>query len=265
MSKLTSLLATAVVAGAVTACGDSPGDPNEPAKATPASESTPPPHASTSARETPARDLKNLDLQGIAVARDGSVFAADAGASRVLRVGRRGRITNFAGQPGLHGLEGDGGPASEALLRGPTGLAVDSPGNLYITDHGNHRVRKVDPTGTITKVVGSGPEGSASGGFSGDGGPATKARLQEPVAVAADGSGHIYIADRDNYRVRAVDTEGMITTHAGNGETGPKRIDGPATDAALGLPVGVAAGPRGSVYLSDEPAHRIYRVTLRAS
>lgn len=264
MSKLTCALASAALAGVLAACGGGDDD-GEPRATTRASESPTPAGDTTPARRMappgePARDLEYVDLQGVAVASDGSVFAADAGESRVLRVSRGGKITNFVGEPGLHGLEGDGGPASDARLHGPTGLAVDSAGALYITDHANHRVRKVDRNGTITTAVGSGPGGSAAGGFSGDGGPATKARLQEPVAVAVDSAGRIYIADRDNYRVRVVDTDGIITTLAGTGETGPKRIDGPAARAALGLPVGVAAGPGGVVYIADEPAHRVYKV-----
>ena len=102
--------------------------------------------------------------------------------------------------------------------------------------------------------------GSEHGGFAGDGGSATKATLQEPVAVTVDRSGRIYIADRDNLRVRVVGTDGTITTLAGNGLTGPERTEGPATEAALGLPVGVAVGSGDVVYISDEPAHRVYRV-----
>jgi sugar lactone lactonase YvrE len=102
--------------------------------------------------------------------------------------------------------------------------------------------------------------GSDIGVYSGDGGPATKAGLQEPYGVAVDDSGQIFIADRDNFRVRKVDTDGTITTLAGGGSTGPDRTKGPATEAALGLPVGVAAGPGGIVYFSNEPYHRVYRV-----
>jgi hypothetical protein len=127
-------------------------------------------------------------------------------------------------------------------------------------------VRKVDQEGTITTVVGSGTTGTRQGGFSGDGGPATKARLQEPIGVAAERSGGLYVADRGNYRVRAVDTTGKITTLAGNGSltgdgsTGSRRNGAPATDAALDLPVGVAAGPQGSVFITDEAAHQILKV-----
>jgi sugar lactone lactonase YvrE len=257
--NLRSLLTVAVITAAMSACGGGSGDTNDQTGTSgPTAEPTPSREATPAAESPP--DLESIDLQGVAVAPDGTVFAADAGGSVVLRINKGGKITTFAGEAGFHGLKGDGGPVSEALLRGPTGLAVDPAGNLYITDHGNHRVRKIDANGTITTVVGSGPEGSASGGFSGDGGQATKARLQEPVAVAVDRANRILIADRDNYRVRAVDADGTITTLAGDGSTGPKRIDGPATKAALGLPVGVAAGSHGSVYVADEGAHRVYKI-----
>ena len=266
--RMSLLLAIAVVAGVLTACGSSGGDEDQPAASTTASESTPigespPAGESTPTCESPAGestpspdadDLENMDVQGIAVTADGSVFVPDATASRILRINKAGKITNFAGEPGFHGFEGDGCPANYARLSAPLGLAVDSASNLYITDHANGRIRKVDQEGIITTVAGSGV------GFAGDGGPATKASMQEPVAVAVDDSGRIYIADRDNNRVRAVDTDGTISTLAGNGSTGPDRIEGPATEAALGLPVGVAAGPEGVVYISDEPAHRVYKV-----
>jgi sugar lactone lactonase YvrE len=260
MRTLTSLLIIVVVAEALAACGGDGGDQGARASPTPQGASpTPPRTSSTPARVTRA-DLEFFYPHGIAVAPDGSVFVADTGSSRVLRVGRDGTITMLAGEADLHGFEGDGGPAADALIHGPTGLAVDSAGNLYIVDHGNNRVRKVDREGVIMTVVGSGPTGTDQGGFSGDGGPATKATLKEPIGVAVDRSGRLFVADRDNYRVRAVDSDGTIRTLAGDGSTGPKRTEGPASEAAFGLPVGVAAGPRGSVFISDEPAHRILRV-----
>jgi sugar lactone lactonase YvrE len=269
MPKPTSFLVALAAVAVVTACADSGGDPTQPAALSSTSDSTPtatsvtaecPAIGESSAPGTsaPAReplDLTNVEIQGIAVAPDGSVFVPDATDSRILRVSKAGTITHFAGQPEFHGFEGDCGPARNARLNHPLGLAVDTAGALYITDHLNHRVRKVDQKRMITTVA-----GSENSGFAGDGGPATKATLQEPVAVAVDRSGRIYIADRDNMRVRVVGTDGTITTLAGNGLTDPERTEGPATEAALGSPVGVATGMDSVVYISDELAHRVYRV-----
>jgi len=269
MPKPTSFLVALAAVAAVTACAHSGGDPAQPAALSSTSDSTPTatsvtaecstigesPRPGTSAPAREPLDLTNVEIQGVAVAPDGSVFVPDATDSRILRVSKAGRITHFAGQPMFHGFEGDCGPAQNARLSHPLGLAVDTAGALYITDHMNGRVRKVDQKGMITTVA-----GSEHGGFAGDGGLATKATLQEPVAVTVDRSGRIYIADRDNHRVRVVGTDGTINTLAGNGLTGPERTEGPATEAALGLPVGVATGMDNIVYISDEVAHRVYRV-----
>ena len=113
------------------------------------------------------------------------------------------------------GFSGDGGPAVAAQLRSAFEVAVDRQGNVYIADYYNYRVRRVTPTGTITTFA-----GTASGGFSGDGGPATSARLNGPIAIAVDGQGNLYIADFNNARVRKVNPAGTITTIRGHGRTG---------------------------------------------
>ncbi|MEO6629106.1 MAG: hypothetical protein ABIP03_11130, partial [Aquihabitans sp.] len=120
-------------------------------------------------------------------------------------------IDTVAGN-GTRGFSGDGGPATNAEINRPFGVAVDASGNLFIADTFNGRVRKVDTLGTITTVAGAG-----TNGFSGDGGPATSAQLYQPVAVSVDGGGNLYIADLGNQRVRKVDTLGVITTVAGSG------------------------------------------------
>ena len=126
-----------------------------------------------------------------------------------------GTIITIAGT-GKEGLSGDGGPAVEAHLRSPYDVAVDEAGNVYIADRWNSRIRKVDSTGTITTIAGTGrtSQGVGKDGFSGDGGPAVEAHLNYPEGVAVDGAGNVYIADTGNHRIRKVDSTGTITTIA---------------------------------------------------
>ena len=138
-----------------------------------------------------------------------------------------GTITTFAGT-GETAYSGDGGPAVQAQLNFPRGVAVDGAGNLYIADTENHRIRKVDLSGVITTVAGTGRRG-----FGGDGGLAVQAELGSPWGVAVDGAGNLYIADVGNYRIRKVDHSGVITTVAGTGRRGFGGDGGPAVHAQL--------------------------------
>src|ERR1051325_5881865 len=121
-------------------------------------------------------------------------------------------ITTVAGN-GSAGFSGGGGAATSAQLNNPFSVAVDSAGNIYIAEWSNHRVRKVDTSGTITTFAGIG-----IAGFGGDGGPANQAALNSPEGVAVDSAGNVYIADSFNNRIRKVDPSGTITTIAGNGQ-----------------------------------------------
>ncbi len=170
-----------------------------------------------------------------------------------------GIITTVAGN-GTFGFSGDGGPATSAQLNAPFGVALDSAGHLYIADTGNQRIRKVDAeTGIITTVAGNG-----SFGFSGDGGPATSAQLNNPVGVALDSADHLYIADQLNLRIRKVDAgTGIITTVAGNGSFGFGGDGGPATSAQLNLPVGVALDSADHSYIADLQNRRIRKVVKK--
>ena len=191
---------------------------------------------------------------GVAVDAAGNLYIADSGNHRIRKVTPAGTISTFAGN-GTAGFAGDGGPATNANLNGPTGVAVDAAGNLYIADSGNHRIRKVTPAGTISTFAGNG-----TAGFAGDGGPATDARLNSANAVATDSAGNLYIADSDNYRVRKVDPAGRISTFAGNGIEGFAGDGGPATDARLTFMGGLAVDAAGNLYLSDTGNFRVRKV-----
>ena len=191
---------------------------------------------------------------GVAVDGAGNLYIADRYNNRIRRVDGTGTITTIAGTE-KRGFSGDGGPAIQAPLFLPTGVAVDGAGNLYIADQYNHRIRKVDSTGTITTIAGTGERR-----FGGDGGPAIQAQLDEPTGVVVDGAGNLYIADLANHRIRKVDSTGTITTIAGTGERGFGGDGGPATQARLNYPYGVAVDGAGNLYIADPYNHRIRKV-----
>ena len=195
---------------------------------------------------------------GVAVDAAGNLYMADSGNQRIRKISPDGTITTVAGN-GQGGYSGDGGPATAASLNGPSGVAVDAAGNLYISDSYNGRIRKVATSGTITTVAGGGRYG-----YPGDGGPATAASLYYPVGVAVDAVGNVYIADRDNHRIRKVTPAGMIVTVAGSGQAGYSGDGGPATAASLNQPWGVAVDVAGNLYIADSGNSRIREVTPAA-
>ena len=183
--------------------------------------------------------------EGIAVDVNGNLFISDAQNYCIRKVSTSGIITTYAGT-GVFGYSGDGGPATAARINNPAGLAIDLSGNLYIADQNNNNIRKVTPSGIISTICG----GVISGGFSGDGGPATAAALSGPNDVAVDNTGNIYIADRGNNRVRKIFTSGIITTIGGNGAAGFSGDGGQATAAGFQGPEGITVNNNGEVYLA---------------
>jgi sugar lactone lactonase YvrE len=175
----------------------------------------------------PALAAQFAGIAAVAVDSAGSLYIADASSHRVRKVDAAGTITTVAGS-GTRGYRGDNGPAKDAWLNYPSGVAVDPTGNVYIGDRSNARVRKVTPAGVITTVAGTG-----TWGFAGDGGFATGALLNYPCGLAVDNQGNLYIADRSNQRVRKVTAAGVISTVAGNGSYGYGGDGGLATSAAL--------------------------------
>ncbi len=192
----------------------------------------------------------------VALDRSGNLYVADRGQHRIRRIVPTGEITTVAGN-GFIGFSGDGGPATSAQLSTPDGVAVDSAGNLYIADSGNQRIRRVDLNGIITTVAGNGTAGS-----SGDGGLAVAAQLSldgDHTGLVVDAAGNLYFSDSRNHRVRRV-SDGTITTYAGSGAFGFSGDGGPALQAALALPLGLALDAAGNLYIADTGNHRIRRV-----
>lgn len=190
----------------------------------------------------------------VAVAQDGSLYIADAYNHRIRRVGTGGTIGTVAGN-GSTAFGGDGGAATSASLYQPSGVAFGADGSLYIADYGHHRIRKVSPAGLISTVAGTGTPG-----YSGDGGAATSAQLNAPVGLAVAANGSVLIADSGNNRIRRVGTDGLISTVAGNGQTGPGGDGGAASSARVSAPWGVVEGADGNVYAAEYGGQRIRRI-----
>ncbi len=206
----------------------------------------------------PALRAELNNPSGVAVDASGNVFIADSLNDCVREVGADGVIHTLAGT-GVQGYSGDGGAATNAQFFGPAGVAVDAAGNLYIADALNNRVRKVDARGVITTIAGTGAYG-----YSGDGGAATNALLNEPLGVAVDRSGSLFIADAHNSVVRKIGAGGVITTVAGNGTYGYSGNGGLATNAAMSGVFGVAVDAAGNLFLVDNGNARIRKVGANA-
>lgn len=163
-------------------------------------------------------------------------------------------ITTIAGD-GTSGYSGDGKLATTAQLNKPWGLALDSNNNLYVADSQNHRIRKIDTQGIITTVAGNG-----NAGYSGDGGPATAAKLNQPAGVALDHLGNLYIADTHNQVLRKVSPKGVITTIAGNNTPGYSGDGGPARVAQFHQPTQLAIDDADNLYIADTNNHVIRKI-----
>lgn len=196
-------------------------------------------------------------LQGafaVAVDRGRNMYIADGTEHRVRKVSADGSIATVAGTSTAG--RGTDGPATGSALSRPLGVAVDGDGNVFIADSGNHRVRRVDRSGRISTVAGTG-----AAGFGGDGGPAIAAQLRFPTGLATDG-GTLYIADTENHRIRMVGPSGVITTIAGTGVEGSSGDSGLATRAQLARPFAVVAGARGTVYVADSYNSSVRRLMV---
>ncbi len=199
-------------------------------------------------------------IAGIAVNRAGEVFLSDSANRRVRRIGRDSRIATVLGS-GTYRFQGDGGPATAALLSNPGKLAADTAGNVYLADVGNRRYRRVSATGAISTVAGIGSSNLAP-----DSPPSAVAPFTQVRSIAVDERGVVYMTDQRTFRVRRMGADGRVVPFAGNGAPGNAGDGGPAVAAALRDPSSVAVGLDGSVFIGD--GNRVRRVdpsgTIRA-
>ena len=196
----------------------------------------------------------------------GDMYVADHLNSRIREISANGFVDTVGGvgpwfkywgpwTPGVGSRAGDGGPATHGIFDAPLGLALDPHGNLFIADRDHDAIRQIDTHGTLTTVAGTG-----KGGFNGDDQPATEAMLNRPLAVAIDAVDNMYISDENNYRIRKVDTRGVITTFAGTGKYGCGGDGGPAVDASFRNPNDIVIAPDGSMLIGDSECHDVRRI-----
>ena len=187
--------------------------------------------------------------------KSGNIFISDNANQRVRKINTSGIISTFAGN-GLAGYLGDGGQATAARLYYPDGIWIDSSGNVYIGDAGNNVVRKVNTSGIINTIAGTG-----IGSFSGDGSAATTATLYTPQALFVDNAGNVYIPDTHNSRIRVVNTSGIINTICGTTTAGYSGDGIPATTAELNYPNSIIMDDTGSIYITDCTNQRIRKIS----
>jgi sugar lactone lactonase YvrE len=193
----------------------------------------------------------------VAVTQDleGNLWVIDHSNNRILRVEKDNRVYLVAGN-GSSKASGDGGPAQTAGIF-PIAFSLGPDGSLYVADHENHRIRKIFSDGTIETLAGTG-----QAGFSGDGGLAWKAQLNDPTGVAVDQANNIYVADHGNHRIRVVRPDGTIETLAGNGQEGFSGDGGPALEAQLSSPWSVTVDCKGGLLVTDIGNNRIRVIHL---
>ena len=203
----------------------------------------------------PATEAAINTPHAVALDDAGNLFIADSMSARIRKVTPDGTISTVVGT-GVEGFGGDGGPGTSAKIRNPKGLEVGPDGALYISDGLNHRVRRLDPDGTITTVAGNGAATS-----DGDGGPAIEASVRVPRGLDFDAAGNLYVAEGDGHRVRRIGTDGIITTVAGTGTPGYNGDGIPAETAFLNDPHGVVVDASGRLFIADTDNDRIRMIT----
>jgi sugar lactone lactonase YvrE len=206
----------------------------------------------------PSGSAELSDLGGIARDAVGNLFIADSGNNRIRKIDPQGNVTTVAGTGQQGAQDGPGGPGGTAELWNPVGIAFDFQGNLYIADSGNNRIRKLDISGNVTTVAGNGTMAFSDG----TGGAMGTAAFAFPTGVAVNSAGTVFVADKYNNRIRAIDGTGNVTTFAGNGAMiSPGRgQDGTGTGATFVLPEGIRVDAEDNLYVGDSADNRVRKI-----
>lgn len=189
---------------------------------------------------------------GVAADASGNIYVADSYNHKIRKITPDGVVSTLAGSGSPGAADGTGTAAS---FNYPNGVATDAAGNVYVADAQNNKIRKISAAGVVTTLAGSGTSGSADG-------TGTAATFNIPTGVATDASGNVYVADKNNYKIRMISSAGVVTTFAGTGTAGS--ADGTGTAASFNLPTGIATDALNNVYIADFGNQKIRKITPAA-